>query len=72
LAFVHADLDQYESTLAVLRWSWERLSPGGILCAHDWFPEMDWLAAGAIRQFAGEIRVLMNELPSRHAYFVRD
>lgn len=48
LAFVHVDLDQYLSTLAAIRWSWSRLSPGGIMACHDFVSHRSFLAAGAI------------------------
>jgi O-methyltransferase len=35
-AFVHLDVDLYESTLACLRFFYPRLSPGGILISHDY------------------------------------
>jgi O-methyltransferase len=35
-AFVHLDVDLYESTLACLRFFYPRLSPGGILICHDY------------------------------------
>jgi O-methyltransferase len=35
-AFVHLDVDLYESTLACLQFFYPRLSPGGILISHDY------------------------------------
>jgi O-methyltransferase len=35
-AFVHLDVDLYQSTLDGLRFFWPRLSPGGILISHDY------------------------------------
>jgi hypothetical protein len=69
LAFAHVDLDHYLPTLAALRWCWARMSPGGILCAQDWFAGRNWLSAGAIAAFAGECGAVLNELPSGHAWF---
>lgn len=51
-AFVHVDLDQYDSTLSALQWLFIRMAPRGILCCDDWFADRDWLAGGAINQQA--------------------
>lgn len=45
-AFVHLDLDLYESTRAALTWFWPRLSKGGILLSHD-YP----FSEGVVRAF---------------------
>ena len=45
-AFVHLDVDLYESTLAGLQFFYPRLSSGGILISHDYL-----LAAGVGRAF---------------------
>ena len=50
-AFAHVDLDQYDSTFAVLIYLAEHMAPGGIICCDDYFAERDWLAAGAINAF---------------------
>jgi hypothetical protein len=50
--FAYVDLDQYESTLAALRWLETRMAPGGIICCDDWIKDRDWLAGGAINEFA--------------------
>lgn len=55
LAFAHVDLDQYDPTLAALRWCWEWLSPGGIVCCHDWFEGRTYLAGGAFNSWLAEI-----------------
>lgn len=71
-AFVHLDLDQYDSTLAALRWIWPRLNCGGILACHDWFPHRTTLAAGAIRQWSDEMSLPVAWLPKgNHGWFVR-
>ena len=57
LAFAHVDLDQYSPTLDALRWCWERLSPGGIVCCHDWFPGRRCLAAGGFNDWLKELGV---------------
>jgi len=70
LAFAHLDLDQYEPTLAALRWAWQRMNPGGILCCHDWFPGRNYLASGAVCTFAAENNLpLAGESPSRHIWW---
>lgn len=51
LAFAHIDLDHYEPTKAALSWAWERLSLGGIILMHDWFPDQEYMASKAIREF---------------------
>jgi hypothetical protein len=51
-AFAHIDMDQYDSTLAALRWLEPRMLKGGIVCCDDWFAGKDWLAAGAINEYA--------------------
>jgi len=70
LAFVHVDLDQYGPTLWTLRWCWPRMSPGGILCCHDWFPEYRRLAAGAIRDWIlADGMVPAGTSANRHIWF---
>ena len=51
-AFAYVDMDQYDSTLAALRWLETRMIPGGIICCDDWIKGRDWLAGGAINEFA--------------------
>lgn len=51
-AFAHVDLDQYDSTLAVLQWLDTRMVEGGVVVCDDYFPDRDWLAGGAINEFA--------------------
>ena len=50
--FAYVDMDQYDSTLAALRWLETRMKPGGIICCDDWIRDRDWLAGGAINEFA--------------------
>jgi len=70
LAFAHLDLDQYEATLAGLRWCWPRMSPGGILCCHDWFPHYTQLASRAIRDWMAEADVEPSgATDTRHIWF---
>jgi len=71
-AFVHLDLDQFDPTEAALAWLWPRISPGGVLCCHDWFDERTHLAAGAIRQWMDHTGVQPEgTLPSEHIWFRR-
>ena len=51
-AFAHLDMDHYGPTRAALAWLWDRMLPGGILICDDWFADRDWLAAGAINDWA--------------------
>ena len=51
-AFAHVDLDHYEPTKATLKWLWDEMLPGGIICCDDWFWKRDYLAAGAIHEVA--------------------
>lgn len=51
-AFAYVDMDQYDSTLAALRWLETRMTAGGIICCDDWIKDRDWLAGGAINEFA--------------------
>jgi len=72
-AFVHLDLDQYAGTLAALRWFWPRMTPGGILCCHDYFADRLTLAAGAIADWISESgETIAGTLPSRHCWFTKD
>ncbi len=49
LAFV--DVDQYFPTLTALNWVWERLVPGGIIIADDYFRDRGICAARGIDEF---------------------
>lgn len=51
-AFAHLDMDHYEPTLAALEWLWPRMVAGGVIACDDWFRGRDWLAGGAINEFA--------------------
>jgi len=48
LALAIVDLDHYEPTRRAIAWAWDRLSPGGLLCLDDYFPDRANLASGAI------------------------
>ena len=47
-AFVHVDMDQYDSTYAALEWLFPRMMSGGIICCDDYVPNRHYLAGGAI------------------------
>jgi hypothetical protein len=69
-AFVHVDLDHYNPTLDSLRFVWPRLAPGGIVAVHDFYPNSDLLASGAVKNWCAET----GERPrgptdGRHAWF---
>lgn len=51
-AFVHLDMDQYDSTYSALEWLSTRMLPKGIICCDDYFPTRDRLAGGAINEYA--------------------
>jgi len=69
-AFAHVDLDQYAPTLATLRWVWPRISPGGIMCCHDYFDGRTFLAGGAIDDWMGQRKIEpAGRLPSNHIWF---
>jgi hypothetical protein len=53
-AFAHVDMDHYGPTMAAMRWLWPRMMTGGVICADDWFEGRDWLAAGALNEFAAD------------------
>lgn len=72
-AFVHLDLDHYAPTVAALDWLWPRMSRGGIIAAHDWFPHVEILASAAIKDWAAKSGAkINNQLDTRHAYFRKD
>lgn len=73
-AFVHLDLDQYLPSLQALRFVWPRMSSGGIMICHDYFPDRNTLAAGAIHDWMAETATppLHHEPMSRHAWFVKE
>ena len=74
LSFAHLDVDLYAPTLACLRWLWPRMSPGGILACHDWFPERrpHRLATVAIVEWmlADNVPLAGMERRTRTAWFV--
>lgn len=70
ICFAHIDLDQYAPQIAALEWTWPRVSPGGIVVAHDYFPNRTCLASAAVDEWMRIHDVeLAGILPSRHAWF---
>lgn len=51
-AFAHVDVDHFSPTKWTLHYLHKRMLPGGIIVCDDWFADRDWLAAGAINEFA--------------------
>lgn len=49
--FALVDVDQYQPTLAALRWLWPRMSPGGVVVCDDYFPGASKYASAAIDAF---------------------
>lgn len=70
-AFAHVDMDQYDSTLAALKWLWFRMLPGGIICCDDYIAGRDWLSAGAIDEFAKLMGQPLAGCEGQMAWFVR-
>ena len=70
-AFAHVDLDQYRPTRHTLTWLWPRMSPGGIVCCHDWIADRRRLASQAIREWMTCARVdpAGEKKESRHIWF---
>lgn len=73
LAFCHVDLDQYQPTLDTLLWAWDRMAPGGVLACHDWFPDRDYLAAGAVKEFSRRSGAEIQDIQTccHHAVFIK-
>ena len=68
--FAHLDMDQYDSTMAALEWVWPRMASGGIVYCDDWFADRDWLAGGAINEFARKVWP-MTGTAGRKAWWIR-
>lgn len=66
-AFAHVDVDHHGPTLWTLHYLHHRMLRGGIVVCDDYFPERDWLAAGAINEF-NQIKPLAGYL-GRKAWF---
>ena len=70
--FAHVDLDLYVPTLESLLWLWPRMSPGGIIALHDWFPDYRCLASLAIRNFCHDKSLTVPpDSPVRYAFLTR-
>lgn len=68
-AFVHLDVDMYESTRDSLAWFYPRMSRGGILLTHDWN-----LCPGVSKAFEEVMHdkpESIIELPTNQAFFVK-
>lgn len=50
-AFAHIDLDHEHSTRLTLDWLWPRMSNGGIMICHDYWPDASKLAGKAINDW---------------------
>ena len=59
-AFVHIDLDHYLPTKQALNFVWERMSPGGVMICHDYFPEKNQLASLAYKEWQKENGLCFN------------
>lgn len=68
-AFVHLDVDIYQSTLDGLRFFYPRLAPGGILLSHDHAPGSS--VARAFEEYFAEKPTPVVPLPPRYAMVVR-
>lgn len=56
-AFAHVDVDHFGPTKWSLHYLHSRMMRGGIVVCDDWFPDRDWLAAGAINEFTDIKRI---------------
>lgn len=51
-AFVMADFDKYDPTLAALEFFYTKVTPGGFIFVHDYnSPESDWACSKAVSEF---------------------
>lgn len=73
IAFCHLDLDQYLPTCQAMTWAWERMAKGGVLACHDWFPEQETLATGAIKDIAklDNMQILTDPFAPQFCYFIK-
>ena len=72
-SFVHVDLDHYWPTFHALSWVWSRLSVGGVVVVHDWFPTREVLSSGGVKEWMRATGVVpAGELSSRHVWFRRE
>jgi|GEM_PF-2444572 len=68
-AFLHLDIDHEYSTRLALDWIWPRMSSGGILICHDWFPEAKKLAARAVKNWLNENLIYYKGAQSNSIWF---
>lgn len=70
--FAHVDLDLYVPTLEALIWLWPRMTPGGVIACHDWFPAYKCLASLAIRNFCHDKALTVPpDSPVRYAFLTK-
>jgi hypothetical protein len=67
-AFVHLDVDIYQSTLDGLEFFYPRLSPGGLLLSHDYQPGST--VAAAFDHYFADKKVAIVSLPPRYVMVV--
>jgi len=68
-AFAHVDLDHEHSTGLTLEWLWPRMSPGGIMICHDYWPDADKLAAKAINDWMRENNIMLEDVQDYSIWF---
>ena len=56
-AFIHVDIDHFETSYAAIKWAWRKLSVNGIMVCHDYYEDRDIQAAGAITKWMNETAV---------------
>lgn len=72
-AFAHIDLDQYQPTLETLNFVWPRMNKGGVMVCHDWFSDVNILAAEAINDWMKKNNIVMagSSIISSHCWFIK-
>jgi O-methyltransferase len=53
-SLAHLDMDIYYPMYDTLNWLHGKVSKGGLIICHDYFPDRDWLASGGIQQYLKE------------------
>lgn len=69
IAFAHLDLDLYDSTAAALRFTWGRLSKGGIMIGHDFGWDADYGAPQAYQDWMAEMDIKHIGIEEKSIYF---
>ncbi|MDR3091884.1 MAG: class I SAM-dependent methyltransferase [Clostridiales bacterium] len=62
-AFVSLDMDLYAPTLAALEFFAPRMSPGGVICMHDWYNEIVFHIKDALYDFERRSGRRLNKIP---------